>query len=77
MQNLENILIHKNSEFLIGDYLTWLDLAIIGSWDWIQLHDPSEAKILAEFKTFNRHNRRVRSIPNMAKWLEIRPKTER
>ena len=35
MQNLEIILIHKNSEFLIGDYLTWLDLAIIGSWDWI------------------------------------------
>lgn len=77
MQSLENNLSLKKNNFLIGDYLTWLDLAIIGAWDWIWLHDPTEAKILLEFNLLNEHNTRVRSIPNISKWLETRPRTER
>jgi prostaglandin-H2 D-isomerase / glutathione transferase len=76
-QSLESRLNLNNTEYLVGNYLTWLDLAIVGSWDWIWLHDPAESIILSVFKSLNQHNVTVRSIPNIAKWLESRPKTVR
>lgn len=77
LESLEKKLQTNNTGYLVGESLTWLDLAIIGAWDWIWLHDPSESKLLNEFKLVKEHNERIRSIPNVATWLETRPKTER
>ena len=77
IDSLEKKLASNNNDYLVGDSFTWLDLAIIGAWDWIWLHDPAEANILSEYKLVNEHNKKIRALPNISNWLESRPKTVR
>ncbi|CAI2332156.1 unnamed protein product [Caenorhabditis sp. 36 PRJEB53466] len=62
------------SGFLVGDSVTWLDLAIAQhSEDLLK----ADGHILDEFPEMNAHLERVHNIPNIKKWIETRPVTER
>ncbi|EGT40878.1 hypothetical protein CAEBREN_08009 [Caenorhabditis brenneri] len=62
------------SGYLVGNGLTWIDLAIAQhSADLLQ-HDE---KVLDEFPEMKEHRLRVHNIPNIKKWIEERPVTSR
>jgi len=65
---------HGGDKFFVGDELTWIDLAFLNHVDWLThvCENPlSNHQKLAALKE------RVEKVPNIAKWIEERPKTDR
>lgn len=64
----------SGSGFLVGDSLTWMDLAIAQhSADLLE----ADGKILDTFLEMKDHQKKIHSIPNVKKWIEKRPVTSR
>lgn len=57
----------------MGDGLTFVDLAVA---DHIDTALGYIADYADDFPKLIEHSRRIRAIPNLAKWIETRPKTE-
>jgi glutathione S-transferase len=69
---LESKLKRTNTGFLVGNSLTWIDLYTSNILDAL---GPCSL-ILQKFSLIEAHFNQIRSIPNIAKWLEIRPKSD-
>jgi len=65
---------HGGDKFFVGDELTWVDLQFLAFNKWIS-HTGVENP-LANFPKLEALKTRVESIPKIAEWLAIRPKTD-
>ncbi|EFO91451.1 CRE-GST-9 protein [Caenorhabditis remanei] len=69
-----NYLKTSGSGYLIGDSLTWIDLAVAQhSSDLLE----ADKNILKEFPEMADHQRRIHDIPNIRKWIAERPVSSR
>ncbi len=62
-----------NSGFLVGSKVTWADLYLSSILD--NLGNRTN-RVLEKFNRIKRLDQRIKSIPNIAKWLVKRPVTE-
>jgi glutathione S-transferase len=69
----ESKLSSTNSGFLVGSKVTWADLYLSSILDNLGNRTNS---VLDKFNRIKRLDQRVKSIPNIAKWLSKRPVTE-
>ena len=61
----------SGSGYIVPSGLTWVDLLLYVLYDWI----PQNDKCFENFKHLKEHRTKVDSIPQIAKWLKIRPVT--
>lgn len=75
LAGLEKILRQNNDGdgFVVGDSLTWADLGLINMADWVKL--AGEGEKLDKYEKLSAHRKRIAALPNVAEWLEKRPKT--
>ncbi|CAI2332168.1 unnamed protein product [Caenorhabditis sp. 36 PRJEB53466] len=76
---LTNALKANGSGFLVGDSLTWVDLVVAQQTSDVLATKNSllggRAELLDEFPELKEHQKKIHSIPRIAKWLQIRPVT--
>ncbi|VDO19014.1 unnamed protein product [Heligmosomoides polygyrus] len=63
---------NNKSGFLVGDSLTWADLYVAGLTDLASIAPT----LYDGFPELKAHSEKVRSIPELKKWLETRPQTK-
>ena len=64
----EKMLSLNSGRFIVGNRLTWADLAIVNAWEWL---DDMSKQILNRYPLIKSHNEFVRSLPNVAEWFKI------
>jgi len=65
---------HGGDKFFVGDELTWADIHFLTLEKWIRIFAGLEHP-LANFTKLAALKTRVEHVPQIAKWLEERPKT--
>jgi len=76
LTSLEALLVanHGGNKFFVGDELTWADIALLPTVDWLA-HVTDNP--LAKHPKLSALKERVEKIPKIAEWLAKRPKSER
>lgn len=67
LNGYEKLLSLSPSKFLVGNTLTWADLALVNAWEWL---DDQCKPVLGYYPLVKNHNDFVRSIPKVAEWLK-------
>jgi glutathione S-transferase len=65
---------HDGDKFFVGEEVTWVDLQFLSFIIWLKHTDVENP--LADFPKLTALKARVESIPQIAEWIEQRPKTE-
>ncbi|XP_063433079.1 glutathione S-transferase 1-like [Mytilus trossulus] len=72
---IEKTLKDNGGDYLVGNDLTWADLAVFDfTQEVLAVWKHEQLNFLEEF---NKHHERIKAAPKIKKWLETRPKTER
>ena len=66
LNGYEKLLSLNSNKFIVGNSLTWADLALVNAWEW--LDDQCKA-LLNLYPLVQSHNEFMRSIPKVAEWL--------
>ncbi len=72
MKFFEARLSKNSSGYFVGSGLTWTDLYFTTILDYI---GDKKATLLESFPAIKAHDEKIRNLPNIAKWIETRPKT--
>nr|CDJ94821.1 Glutathione S-transferase domain containing protein [Haemonchus contortus] len=71
MTFMAKILKENKSGYLVGDSLTWPDLYLAGVAEWA----TKIPTLYDGFPELKAHSEKIRSIPELKKWIETRPDT--
>ncbi|XP_076099506.1 glutathione S-transferase 1-like [Mytilus galloprovincialis] len=72
---IEKTLKENGGNYLVGNDLTWADLAVFDfTQEVLAVWKHEKLNFLEEF---NKHHEGIKAVPKIKKWLETRPKTER
>ena len=63
----EKMLSQNSTKYIVGDGLTWADLALVNGWEWL---DHASRKIMANYPLVRSHESFIRTIPEVADWLK-------
>ena len=64
----EKILSKNSNKYIVGNHLTWADLALVNGWEWL---DDACKKIINLYPLVKSHNEFIRSIPEVGEWLKL------
>nr|QUF59402.1 glutathione S-transferase GSTS5 [Brachionus angularis] len=67
LAGLEKILSLNSSKYVVGDKLTWADLALVNAWEWL---DSSSKQMLNFYPFVKAHNEFIRNIPKISEWFK-------
>ena len=73
LQNLEKILIRRGGQYFAGNSVSWAELYFLQFVDLINMIQDDFLNTVPKLKNLDE---RTRKIPNVAKWLEERPKSD-
>lgn len=66
LNGYEKLLSLNTSKFIVGNSLTWADLALVNAWEWL---DDYSKQIVARYPLIKGHNDYIRSIPKVSAWF--------
>lgn len=72
LAHLVKALEENKGGFLVGDVVTFADLILVNSWEWMKAKDT----IFEKYPALKAHYEKVRLIPQIAEWIQKRPVTE-
>ena len=66
LNGYEKMLSLNSNKFIVGNSLSWADLALINAWEWLDDHSK---RLLSNHPLVETHNEFIRSLPRVAEWL--------
>ncbi len=71
LNGYEKMLSLNSSSFIVGDSLSWADLALVNAWEWL---DENSRRLLDQYPLVKRHNEFIRTLPKVSEALkELKP----
>jgi glutathione S-transferase len=67
LNGYERILSLSRSKFIVGNQLSWADLALVNGWEWL---DELCRPVLNKYQMVRAHNEYIRSLAPVAAWLK-------
>lgn len=66
LNGYEKMLSLNSTDFIVGNGLTWADLALVNAWEWLDEHSK---QIVGRYPLIKNHNDFIRSIPKVTAWF--------
>ena len=66
LSGYEKMLNMNSGKYIVGNKLTWADLAIINSWEWL---DDNSKQLINRYPLVKRHYEFVQSLPEVSEWF--------
>lgn len=67
LSGYEKMLGLNSSQFIVGNCLSWADLALVNAWEWL---DDVSKQQLNYYPLVKKHNDYIRTVPLVADWLK-------
>ena len=67
LNGYEKMLSLNRNKFIVGNQLTWADLALVNGWEWL---DEICGSVLRQYQLVKAHNEFVRSVKAVSDWFK-------
>ena len=65
LSGYEKMLSVNNSRYIVGNRMTWADLALVNAWEWL---DDHSRQLIQRYPLVKRHNDFIRNLNEIKEW---------